>query len=83
MPVFDVSIIFKEIHWKEYAEFDNSSHSEPSSELSGRCRRGLTEPLPMIVMIKYRADIFYFFISLTYSSYSTSPSSALVLISIA
>ena len=83
MPVFDVSIIFKEIHWKKYAEFDNSSHSEPSSELSGRCRRGLTEPLPMIVMIKYRADIFYFFISLTYSSYSTFPSSALVRISIA
>ena len=83
MPVFDLAKIPEEIHCEDYEVFDNSSHSEPSSELSGRCRRGLTEPLPMIVMIKYRADIFYFFISLTYSSYSTFPSSALVLISMA
>ena len=77
MPVFDLAKILEEIHWEEYAEFDNSSHSEPSSELSGRCRRGLTEHLLMIEMIKRRADICYFFISRTYSSYSISPSSAL------
>ena len=73
------------LHHSEYAEFDNPPHYEPSLEYKRKYRSDLIEPVLMIVavIIKHRADDYYFFISLTYSSYSTSPSSALVLISMA
>ena len=32
MPVFDLAKILEEIHWEEYAEFDNPPHCGPSPE---------------------------------------------------
>ena len=41
MPVFDLAKILEEIHWKEYAEFDNPPHCEPSLEYKRKMQKRL------------------------------------------
>ena len=39
MPVFDLGKILEEIHWEEYAEFDDPPHSEPSPEFKRKMQK--------------------------------------------
>ena len=41
MPVFDLAEKLEEIHWKEYAEFDNPPHYEPSLEYKRKIQKRL------------------------------------------
>ena len=43
MPVFDLAEILEEIHWEEYAEFDNPPHCEPSPEFKRKMQEQLDQ----------------------------------------
>ena len=41
MPAFDLAKILDEVHWEEYAEYDDPLHYEPSPEFKRKMQERL------------------------------------------